>query len=116
MFISMYWAYGGWGGQRLLLPYPVIALPISLPYLVGLHSTVIGPFSGCDSGFDYGFDSDCGCGSHSLVIYIFRDPCLDKAVFLFLAVMETDLAGNPRILCSRVAEPLYPSLGGWRHP
>ena len=81
-----------------------------------LHSTVIDPFSGCDSGSDDGSGFDSGCGYHSWAIYIFRGPYLDMALFLFLAVMETGLDGDPRILYSLVVEPLSPYLGEWRHP
>ena len=115
MFILVYWAYGGWGGQRLPLPCPATALPTSLLCWVGLHSTVIDPFSGCGSGFDYGFGSDCGCGCHSWAICSLHGPCLDMVLFLFLAAMETGLADSPRILDSLVVEPLRPSLGEWRH-
>ena len=115
----MYWAYGGWGGQRLPLPCLAKALPTSLLDWVGLHSTVIDPFSGCGCGFDYGFcygcDSDCGCGCHGWVICSFRGHGLDTALFLLLA-METRLAGNLRILCAPVVGRLRPSLDGWRHP
>ena len=83
---------------------------------MGLHSTVIDPFSGCDFGFGLGFGSDCGCGYHSWAIDIFRGPCLDMVLFLFLAVMETGRADSPRVPCSLVVELLSPSLGEWRHP
>ena len=114
----MHWAYGGWGGQRRLLPCPAKALPTSLLYWVGRHSTVIDPFSGCDFGFDYGFDFDCGCdcGCHSWVICSFHGPYLGMGLFLFLAVMETGLADSLRMLYFLLAEPLCAYLGEWRRP
>ena len=79
---------------------------------------VIDPFSGFgfDHDFDYGFDSDCDCDCHRRAIYSFHGPCLDMALFLLLAVVETDFVGIPRIFCSLVVEPLCLSLGEWRHP
>ena len=81
---------------------------------------VIDPFCGCGFGFGHGFDyvldSDCGYDYHRKATYSFHGLCLDMALVLLLAVVETDFVGSPRILCSLVVEPQCLFLGEWRHP
>lgn len=78
----------GGGGERLLQPYQVVALPRSPPYLVVLHNMANGLVA------DFGFCFDC----HSQVICSHRDLCLGILFLSALAAKEIVHDGGNRDL------------------